>query len=125
MCLVDEADLGGDVGERLPAQDPVARGIESPTDHVAMGRDAKRLAEGARKLGRPSPNSYCGCGQCDRFEQVVVQMFAKVLGEGRLGSAAWLGRLVAQGRPDGVGDAGELHLRLERVVATREQFVKD
>jgi hypothetical protein len=50
--LVVEADAGGDQGDRLPAEEALAGGVDAPGGHVLVGRDPEGAGEAPHEVGR-------------------------------------------------------------------------
>ena len=59
MGLIVEPDLDGDVRERLSAEDPIARSLESSSDDVGVRGDPEGTWEGPRKLRRRRTDRRC------------------------------------------------------------------
>ena len=124
MCLVDEADGRGDIGERLSSQDPVARRVQAATDHIAVRWDPERAAERARELCRSRTHAQRGGGHGRWLEQVGIEVGAKHLRE--IVAITWplIGSPIAERLPDALGYERESGLRLERIVPAAEQVVQ-
>lgn len=79
VVLVDEAEVGGGVGEGLAVENAGARGLEAPGQHLLVRRQTERSCEGAGG-GR-------GCvafGRRDPGQRRAVEEESGVLGRGRV-----------------------------------------
>lgn len=124
MRLVEEANLGGDIGERLPAQDAVAGRVEAPSDQADVRRDAVGLGERTGQLRRAGSQLPCEGGHRHRFERVGVEERADLLGEVKATTRGQPRRRVAQTRADALGDECQAGLRFEDVVEAAQRGVE-
>ena len=77
--LIGEADFGRDVGQRLTGEDPVAGGIETPSEDIAVRRNPECRAELPRHLGGPRTELGGKGRHRDGFEQAGVEDGARPL----------------------------------------------
>ena len=82
MCqvrLIEEPDLGGDIGQRLAGQDPIACHLEAPREHVGVGRDPERVAEHSSQLRRRGPELFGRRGDGQGLDEVHVEKGPELL----------------------------------------------
>ena len=84
--LVEEADLGRDVGQGLAGEDPVAGSFQPAADDVGVRGDAEGGREASGEVGRAHAEDLRRGGDRDGLEEVVVQVGAEGL-DGRIGGS--------------------------------------
>ena len=79
MRLVAEADLGGYVSKGLPAEDALARGLQTSAEDVRMRRDPEDGRERPRELRRSGTDGRRRGGDRDALEQVRIEEGAEMI----------------------------------------------
>jgi hypothetical protein len=119
--LVVEAELGRHIGQRLAAEDAVARGLKATSQDVRGRRDAEDRREGTSELRRGGADRHSRGSDRHLLEDVSVEECAELLSvvpasDG--GAVGW--RLAKRGR-DPLGDVCRPRLRLEGIVSAGER----
>lgn len=81
MGLVDEADLVGDVRERLTSEDARSRRIDSSRHDVLMWRDRKRCRERPREMGGACLERSAGVREREPLGEMFIQKAPESVGE--------------------------------------------
>ena len=122
--LIAEADLCGDVGEGLPAEEALARSLQASAKDVRMRRDPEDRGERARELRGASANGSRRGGDGDALEQVRVQESPHALRLIRGRHERPVGTRLAERGRDPFDDEREPRLGFELAIGAGERIVE-
>lgn len=127
MRLVVIADIEGDVGERLTAEDPIAGRFDPAGIDVRVWRDSECLSECSGEAGRRGVERRGGAGHGYRLEEMLVEDRPERLGDPTCLVIGCRER-TRRKRPttsiqkhQAFGQEGEARLRLEGVIDAFER----